>query len=101
MVTPYMLDEHCCEVFGVHCVSAWDEVPELRESVDNYPDCVLSIRFWESCDEIHCNVFPWFPRNWEWSEDSVGSMSRGFCSSTHVAVLHEFLDVFPHAWPVV
>src|SRR5438552_13024584 len=97
MVTPYMLDEHGCQIFYVNRVPAWNKVPEFRKSVDNHPDSVFPIRFRKSCNEVHCNVFPRFSRNRERSENSVWSMPSGFCSSTHVAVLNEFLDILPHA----
>src|SRR5437773_2635492 len=76
-------------------------MPQLGESVDNYPDSVFSIDSREARDKVHSYMLPWLAGDGEGSEDSKGCVTAGFRSSARLTVLDKPFDVLPHGGPVV
>ena len=52
-------------------------------------------------DKVHGDGIPWSFGNRELFEQSIGSVTRGFCSGTGGAGFDVVFDVFLYAWPSV
>ena len=73
----------------------------LGQLVHDYEDGCEAQRGGELFNEVHGDGIPWPFRNWELFEQSIGSVTRGFCSGTGSAGFDVVFDVFPYAWPSV
>ena len=52
-------------------------------------------------NKVHRDGIPWPFRNWELFEQSIGSVTRGFCSGTGGAGFDIVFDIFLYTWPSV
>ena len=96
-----MLDKQSCKVLCVNCVLIRNHVPQFGKPIDNYPDGIFSIAFRKASNKVHRDVFPWFPRNRQRSQDSKWRMASSLSPATHLTVPNKLLDIFPHGGPVV
>ena len=99
MVFPDVLQEKVCELFGGAVRSTGHQVPELCESIYDYPDCVAPAALWESYHKIHAQVLPWRVGDGVRLEDAERGLLWCFGAPGGMAVSNVSVHVLPDSGP--
>lgn len=66
MKSEYLTEEELGYLCSWICISYRKEVGILRQTINHHIDAILTLCFWQPCNEVHRNTYPLPIKNREW-----------------------------------